>query len=293
MTYEERLLEFSKIKPLEKFAANSCVRFSDGLHTGRWYSKNKEIIDKSEDAISIIIKKQRRQYKDKLNMKKGNGSYEYQLMKIRVAKEFLECEDLDKFNPNSNLTLKNGLKMYTWYMNNINLISSSKSEVYILIRKQLEKKKLLDERRKEIDNKKKRIIFSKCHDINKFNPKSNTVFSDGSIMGLWFESNKEEIFKSRLPIDIEIVHQKDLYDSYIDLITEFAKEPSYEKFNPESNIRFISSSLMQPFFESNLNNIINAYDNISLMIINQYNEYKKKYVDDRIHTLKEKTIIKR
>lgn len=285
MTYEERLLEFSKIKTFAKFTVNSLVVFSDNLSVGRWYAKNKHLIENSDDDISITIKMQRRQCMDELNLKRGNGSYKYQLMKDRVANEFLECDNLDKFNSDSTLTLKNGLRMYTWYMNNKNLILSSKANVYVLIRNQLEKKKLLDDNKKEIENKKKRILFSKCHDINKFNPKSNTTFNDGSIMGLWFESNKDKIFNSRLPIDVEIVHQKDLYDSYVDLAKEFAEEESYEKFNPDGNMRFISRSLMQPFFECHINNFINAYDKTSLMIMEQYNEYKKMYVDEDKNTI--------
>ena len=97
----------------------------------------------------MTIKKQKRQYMDEINLRRGSSSYKYQLMRDRVANEFLECDNLDKFNSDSNLTLKNGLRMYTWYMNNKNLILSSKANVYVLIRKQLEKKKLLDEKKKE------------------------------------------------------------------------------------------------------------------------------------------------
>ena len=283
MSYDKKLIEFSKIDSLRKFAYNSGIVFSDGSSTGYWYRKNKESIEKSMDSVSKLIKEQKKMYikeLNKLKMTDYEATYNYYLLRNRVASEFLACQDLNKFDYNSDLRLKNGLRMYEWYSNNKSVILNSKASIYVEIREQLNEKIKADERRKNLEDNKKRILFYKCNCINKFDPLCKVKFNDGMKMGLWYKNNEEKIINSILPIDIKIKQQKDVYDSYMELIKEFVFNSSLEKFNSEGNIRFTSGALMYLFFEEHINDINNSEDDFSKMIINQYDDYKKNYVDD-------------
>lgn len=278
MTYHEKLVEFSNIKTLNKFLYNSNIFFSDGSMVGYWFKKNKDLIMSSKDEFSLLIKKQYEEFisrNDHTIETNSISSYNYQLLRNKVAKEFLEEEDLSKFNHDSNLTLKNGMRMYTWYNYNKSIIETSTREIYVEIRKQLIKKQMQEENKRKLLDSKKRLLFFKHNNINKFNIDSRITFFDGTDMGKWYQNNEGKISKSNSPIDIEIMKQKDLYDIYVELIEEFVLCPFFDKFNLDGNVRFTSGALMCLFFEKYYDDIMNSSDKYSKMIVEQYNKYKE------------------
>lgn len=276
MFHEEKLEEFLNIGTYNKFKKDAKIQFKDGSYTDNWFINNRDVILNSDEGTCNLIKKQFYEYKkNSLSVikKESDLSYKAMLAMIKKAEEFLNCDNLDKFNYNSSVTFKNGDKMYLWYLDNIITINTSQKEVFQKIRKQLEKRNELNKKRKILEYNKRRLYFYKENSLEKFNPKSSIVFKDGYRMGLWYKENRENISISNNPVDELIEEQKNLYYEYEWLKKEFMKCSSKEKFNSYGNERFKSGALMYFFFEVHKEDILLSNDEVSNLIKKQYYEY--------------------
>lgn len=97
--YRNYRLMFYKESNINKFAFGSNVSFQDGTLMNEWFDKNKENIFDSKQPIDVYIQSQYREF----------------LMYYDLRREFLEEENLDKFNPEGNVRFLTGAIMYFWW----------------------------------------------------------------------------------------------------------------------------------------------------------------------------------
>lgn len=268
-----RIIEFMKIKSLSKFSYNSYITFSDGHSVFNWFNANKEEILNSNDKNCKVIQEQYKIYLKQIKERKDEISYaslKQTKNSMEIAKEFMNIKDLKKFDKDSNIILSNHISTYEWFTKNVRYVFSSTHEIYQTIKKQYYDVHL---KKKTIDFRKDKYFFYKENKLYKFNEYSNIRLPSNTLSGIWFLENKDNIFKSNAPIDIEIQKQYKKYEIYYSLELEFYYEKNELKFDSFSNIRFKSGALMNFWWETNKERILSSSFFLDNLIKKQYYNY--------------------
>ena len=276
LTFEDRIKEFYNIKNLTKFNSYfyNMFLFSDGSKMYSWYKSNKDEIFSRKDFYCEGIRKQYLDYKNRTNINRQNGMSEL-YVSIRgetlILEEFLNINDLSKFDSKSQIKLSNGDNSYDWFIKNKNMIFNGERGIHKKIQKQYltyKKRKLL------LDFKKDELFFVRLNDKLKFDRTSNVVLPSGTTSGTWFDKNKVELEKNNNnPIAKMIMEQYEEYKNIMELLYDFYKEPGLAKFDFDSNARFKSGALMNLFWELWKEEILTKRIYLFEVISNQYDKY--------------------
>lgn len=202
---------------------------------------------------------------------KKNGVSITEINKL-MLKEFLECPDLNKFDPRSRVYFKNGICMGYWFGININRILALKRPECEEIKKQYEKKRRMDKSKRLLYLRKYKYMFFIMKNMDKFNRESNLTFPDGTFVGEWFDDNKNDILSSEDLIDLNIKKQYNEYLAFEDLKKEFLKG-DIEKFNVGGYVRFSTGAIMNFWWECYMDKILLSNDDVSEEIKKQYEAY--------------------
>lgn len=206
--------------------------------------------------------------------------------------EFLEYPNLNKFKSSSYFYFSDGLRMYHWFINNKKHIFSSEDEICRKIVEQYNEHKILIEKC-HMDRKKNEFTltfeflymckeFEECNDNKKFEYSSDIKFSNGMLMGKWFQLNKQKLFRGKNSIYISIQRQykdKLIEDKMKEKLENSKKKQyflvtrGYEKFSDFSNLRFYDNQKLYDWFSLNKGKIFSSDYSIDINIKNQYYEY--------------------
>lgn len=272
---KSELKEFVNIQSLNKFSRHSEICFSNGKRTYNWFSKNKKEILNSDEEDCKLIQIQFEEYnnfikEDSKRIKEGI----FLITKTSeiLLKEFINIQNIHKFDKDSNIFLSNGMTTYEWFLNNANAIFAEDNELLKQVKGQYFQAK---KNKKIINASKDKYYFYKEKDLYKFNEFSTIELPSKRKSGIWFLQNKEVILSSNNPIDLEIAKQYHSYGIYYALVLEFYYQNDFMKFNETSNIRFKSGALMSEWWEVNKEYVLSSDFFLSVLIKKQYEEYVK------------------
>ena len=267
-----KLNQFISIKSLSKYGKFGGLTFDDGTLVSIWFRKNKDDIFSSDNELCRKVKKEYEKFIDN-GKNKTTFNNIYISDKNILAEEFYLCKSDDKFKNDSKLCFEKGISMNEWFIKNKRYILESKSKVCIEIINQYKIYLYNLRQQKIISNHRYKIHFLNEFNLKKFNYSYNFKFDDGTLMSLWFYSNKERFKDSDSPIDTEIWQQYMTYWDLRKLKEEFMNSEDFSKFDPESALRFSTGALMCDWWLSNQDDIFNYNTEENRYIIRQYNEY--------------------
>ena len=280
--FEKKTAEFLMIENILKFSSSN-IKFQDGKIASYWFRAHKKKIETSDN---FICKRIMSQYKEYVNLR-TNGTLEspwiYSRVKLSLLEEFLEVDDIYKFDYNNETMLSNKVTCGHFFNDNKIYILSKQSECTDKIREQY-KKYLFQLKQDEIKrNIRFKHEFSREKSFEKFSDVARLLFSDGRTpMYNWFRSNydnlkavaqKNEELGVKPNIEGKIIDQYKKYLLYLEIKKEFLEEENFEKFSEVGNVRFSSGALMSLWWETNMEVILlsNSLDDIKIK--NQYHEY--------------------
>lgn len=187
-------------------------------------------------------------------------------------KEFLECPNLDKFNPRSNVLFEDGTPMGYWFGMNLRKISESKNPFCIEIIKQYNERNKKNQLKNSFYLRKYKYIFLIMDGMDKFSFNSNLRFPDGTFVNEWFLQNKDDILSS--DNDIDIIIKKQYFDhlGFENLKAEFLRG-DVSKFCPDECVRFSTGAIMNFWWDCFKDKILSSTDIKSLKIKEQYESY--------------------
>ena len=134
---------------------------------------------------------------------------------------------------------------------------------------------LYKSKKKKTNYKKNLLLFYQKQGFGKFDIDSHVKLPNNLDAGIWFDEFKDFITSEKGPIETRISEQYELFLVHYDLAKEFLEEENLEKFDCDSNIRFISRALMNLWWEDNEQNIRYSDLNIDKLIVRQHNTYIK------------------
>lgn len=190
----------------------------------------------------------------------------------KIYTEFLECPNLDKFNPRSKVLFKDGTPMGYWFGVNMQKIKESKDPLCIEIIKQYNKKKQKERFINMFYSRKCKYDFVAMDNLDKFSANSKLTFRDGTFVIEWFLKNKEDILSSDNEVDIKIKNQYFNYLAFENLKIEFLNA-SILKFDQYECIRFSTGAIMNLWWDCFSDKILSYTDSVSLEIKRQYDSY--------------------
>lgn len=275
----KKLEEFANINSHWKFVFSNPFVFSDGSRMHPWYKNNRQEILTSKDPLCIKIQKDFNEYKiisEERERVVRDNSMRATKVKKKTFEEFLEIEDLSKFEYGSDVTFKNGMLACKWFIENQIYIKSSKDPICIEIVKQYNKKKKIDLIKQRIIYKRRKKEFISISDVYKFEEKSDVVFKDGLNTGSWFNINKSEIFKYYDEDDAIIMRQYDEFIDFCNLRKEFINNDSKTKFDYTSSDRFYSGAPTYIWWEYYKDRILKSKNEDDLILQKQFNESLEK-----------------
>ncbi len=267
-----KLNQFVGIKSLSKYGKFGGHTFDDGTLVCAWFKKNKDEIFSSDNGMCRKVKKE---YEEFIDNRKNKTTFNnmYISDKNILAEEFYLCKSDDKFKDGSKLCFEKGINMNEWFTKNKRYILESRSKVCIEIINQYKAYLQNLRQQKIINNHRYKMHFHKEFDLKKFHYSYKLKFDDGTLMSLWFYSNKEKLRSSDSPIDIEIWQQYMTYCDLRKLKEEFMNSEDFSKFDPESDLKFTTGALMYDWWLSNQDDIFDYKTEENRYIIRQYNEY--------------------
>ena len=189
-----------------------------------------------------------------------------------IADEFACCKDPKKFDPRSDVRFKNGELMGVWFANNIEKIFSYKRETYESIKQQYKNYRRKKTSYDILQRRKYFYLFLKIDNLNKFNADSGITFPDGTLAGLWFYYNKEEILNSDDVVCASIKKSYSYYLQFTDLKLEFLHAPN-EKFRFDGCVRFKTGAIMNFWWETYKDCILSSLDEVSIRIKEQFDYF--------------------
>ena len=203
-----KLKEFYKEKDLQKFnGSNKTIKFANGNYMGNWFRDNKKQIFDSNETTCKKIQKQYKKYREKLYLEQKETDF------TNKIKEFYKEKDLQKFNGN-NKTLKfaKGTYMGYWFIGNKNEIFESIDDICKKVQEQYKAYK------KDKFNKKAKEFYEE-QNLEKFDCNKKSIkFKSGSLMGVWFNNNKKEIFNFDDELCLQVLRQYYEYKNDSDMI---------------------------------------------------------------------------
>lgn len=286
--YFYKLINFSEIEDLDKFSRNSNIRFPNYSKVSNWFYNNIKIILSADDYFSKIIKEQYRVYLKNTILCKNfieediDFIWKFDLKDFKFYAKliyFSRIKDLNKFNSNYSGKFYDDKLVKVWLYANLNKILKLDDEYSLKVQKQY---KYYIENIYVSNFDKKIYEFEKEKDLNKFSFRhSEVTFSDGTIMPIWFSTNKEKIFNSNNRMVLSIKKQYSQYKSTLGRISydvklkEFLNIKDLIKFNKTvlNNLKFSDGTSVKEWFEINCNNILSCNDDVCKEIEKQYNEY--------------------
>lgn len=206
--FEDKLLEFLNEEDLNKFnLKNRTLKFKSGTIMSVWFNNYKNRIIKLNNEISDDVMMQYLKY---YNVTLKEPRYE---RLYKRAEEFYKEKNIDKYNiKNENIIFKDNIIMSVWFVNNKHIIFNSDNMYCIKIKEEYENKFLPLVETSKMEKKKNRglILFEEKleeftleNDLNKFNSGNKVIkFKNGSLMGNWFNMNKNMILYDRKCEDI-------------------------------------------------------------------------------------------
>lgn len=181
----EFLIEFEAKEGLDKFKKDGDVKFQNGIHMATWFYENYRRI------ISVPYK----ECKSILAQYEKFKRIERQKQKLYEARdrlEFLNEQNIDKFDSTCEIYFESGKNMGKWFVDNKTNILCSAAKVDNDIKKQYEVYVNYDLLRYE---------FYGIDDLSKFAEDSNYRFSSKALMYFWWEINKERILSTKTKIN--------------------------------------------------------------------------------------------
>lgn len=258
-----------------KFRRKNVCYFSNGISANGWFKKYQDEILLSDDKRCEIVKKQYEEYIDKQNSQKLNYSRGFHMMLFSenvFLKEFIKIDNNSKYEPECDIYLSNGVNAYEFFLKIIEKVMTYKDPLFTNIREDYLKYKV---KKQKLDYKKTLLLFYNTQGFGKFDIDSHVKLSNKVDAGIWFNNFKDFILKEKGPIEIKVVEQYESFLIYYDIAKEFLDEENLEKFDFDSNIRFISRALMNLWWEDNEEKIRYSDLNIDKLIIKEHDSYIK------------------
>lgn len=281
LNYDQRKKEFVDMDINEKFLSRSSLKFSDGTYSYTWFQKNKNIIINASDTLSLEIKKQYYYFKIYI-ISAVNIKFQ------KKIKEFASNDNRSKFYSFSKEYFEDGTNMYYWFEHYKKSILSSKDEISKKIQNQYFECGSNKDCHLSYDKKLQEFIKEK--QLNKFNQYNKDVrFSDNSIMGMWFNVNKEDILNYNNTLKnqyskyrFKVIERHDNNTLNInERVLEFLNQLDYNKFNKYTNLKFSDGYCMGMWFHNMIDIILNSRKRNLKAIRDQYFLYlNSKDVDE-------------
>lgn len=256
--------EFISIKSSTKYKENK-MKFNNGQSVYNWFIDNKNEILNKDDELNILIRNQYNLYllnEEKKRKAKEKESETKVTIYDKRLEEFVNDENLNKFNRRGNVLFKDGASKGLWFMTHKENVLNGTSEYDIKVQEQYKKYKKIDIKEE----------FIKIADESKFDLNCTDIkLSNGVIASVWFNENKNSLFESRTKENLEIKRQYDEYRfSFDDKISEFIKEKDFNKFNCNNrSIKFSDGSIISIWFDNHKQKILLS----SYEIRKQYDKY--------------------
>lgn len=126
--FKKKLTDFSEIEDLNKFDMKSNIHLKSGKFAAYFFYKNEDYILHQNTDVCITIRKQYQQYLAQLKTKNI-------LKYLKLKREFISEESLEKFDIDSDLTFKSDpdIKMSEWFFANKVRIEKSENKPDIAI----------------------------------------------------------------------------------------------------------------------------------------------------------------
>lgn len=302
-SFQKRLLEFCEIEDLKKFASKDSLKFKDGAATYYWFKKNKKDIYRRKDETSKKIIQQYQEYLEEMELRRklapSRKEKSQELFEKRVQ-EFLEMDDIKKFNNADGLRFKDEALAAIWFSNNRNKILKRSDQSCEKIVEQYEnyiKQKEQEREKKEKEIYQKKLIEFSCEtSTSKFNKFSSISFKiDGASMTHWFYTYKEQILNGKETENLEIAlqYQQYLFDIELNkteqvafeisivtqkkkMLQEFLNISDMKKFEFDSEIRLSNGDSAGKWFAKNVRFISDSKDSVCIEITKQYEEVIRK-----------------
>ena len=267
--------EFILLNNKIKFKRKYICYFSNGVCANHWFKKNQDEILSTSDKRCEVVKKQYQEYIDFQNSEKQKYSTAFHMILFSdnvFLKEFIKIKDNSKYEPNCEIYLSNGVNAYDFFQKIIEKVMTYNDSLLVKIREDYLIYKM---KKKKLNYKKTLVLFYQNKGYGKFDIDSHVKLQNDVDAGIWFNNYKDFILEEKGPIETKIDEQYEVFLTHYDLAKEFLEEKNLDKFNVDSNVRFISHALMNLWWEDNEEKIMFSDLNLDKLIINQHEEYIK------------------
>lgn len=220
-----RLKEFAQEESLAKFTPNELIKFKNGSYMHNFWAVNKDKIYSLDNEYAKLVIKQyvKKKLNDRVNIRKQQQEQHQCLYLnknnfINLLNEFLQQDNLNKFNPAANLYFKNCIPMYKWWIEftkyedelieqnpNIQIMISKIDKQYVNY--------INDVNEKEEQELESRLLEFEKADLSKFCDKSKITFKDGMLMNAWWKQSTDKVYDLPCNISSEILLQYEFYSN--------------------------------------------------------------------------------
>ena len=191
--FDEKLKLFANEQNLDKFNYNKkTIKFNDGKLMSVWFITYKDLLFSSDNEFCRLIQKQYKEYQKEYQ---NNRYSKQQQLFLLHLKEFIESPNLDKFSEYKIVLFSDGKSMNSWYRNNKDILKDNveiQKQHDMFIRNRIYEKKKCEAQSK-IDFERKIQEFLSLKSLEKFKKFSYLKFSDGSLVGGWFNQNEKKL----------------------------------------------------------------------------------------------------